>query len=119
MQNMSPADYAGNRVKMTAWIKSEGVEDWAGMWLRVDGESKSATAFDNMGDRPIKGTTEWTQYSIVLNVHPKATNIAYGVLVSDAGTVWIDDVQFELVGEKEPTTGSSSQFAPQNPSFEE
>ncbi|MCA9492491.1 MAG: hypothetical protein KC621_21305 [Myxococcales bacterium] len=37
MQQMQPADYTGNRLRMTAWVKTDDVADWAGMWLRVDG----------------------------------------------------------------------------------
>jgi hypothetical protein len=31
------------------WVKSEGVERWAGLWMRIDGDSKipKQLAFDN------------------------------------------------------------------------
>ncbi|MFK7931439.1 MAG: hypothetical protein AB8H79_24890 [Myxococcota bacterium] len=120
MQTMKPTGYAGNRVQMTAWIKSDGVKDWAGMWLRVDGPGKGHSAFDNMGDRRIVGDTEWTRYSIVLDVDPGATNIAYGVLLSDGGTVWMDDVEFDVVDESVPVTAETqTRYEPENPSFEE
>ena len=121
MQNIDPADYAGNRIRMTAWVKSEGVKDWAGLWLRVD-EGKTTHGFDNMHDRPIKGSTDWTQYAIVLDVHPDATNLAFGVLLADTGTVWIDDLEFEVVDEGVPTTGAKGakkSYAPTNASFED
>ena len=58
MQQFDAAQYAGQRVRLTAWVKSENVEDWAGLWVRVDSGTKSV-AFDNMQNWAIKGTTSW------------------------------------------------------------
>jgi hypothetical protein len=119
MQMFNAADYRGTRIRLSAYMKAENVENWAGMWMRVDGDRK-ATAFDNMQDRPIKGTQEWTQYSVVLDVDSKATAIAFGILLAGKGTVWIDDVTFEIVGDGVPTTGALGAKArgPRNLDFE-
>ena len=58
MQQSKPGKYLGKRVRMTGLVKSENVATWAGLWLRVDQSgSQQPLSFDNMGDRPIKGTT--------------------------------------------------------------
>lgn len=120
MQTMRATDYAGNRVQMTAWVKSDDVEGWAGLWMRVDGSGEGALAFDNMSERAIVGDTDWTRYSVVLDVAPDATQIAYGVLVSEEGTVWLDDVKFDVVSEKVPVTGQqTNRYEPENASFED
>jgi hypothetical protein len=62
-------------------------------------------AFDNMQDRPITGTKDWTRYEVVVDVAPEATDIAFGALLSGSGHLWIDDLAFEIVGPKVPTTG--------------
>jgi hypothetical protein len=62
-------------------------------------------AFDNMQNRPIKGTTDWKQYESILDVPEEAANIAFGVLLSGAGKAWLNDVKFEIVGSQVPTTG--------------
>jgi hypothetical protein len=51
-----------------------------------------------MQDRPIKGSHDWTQYSIVLDVGNNATAIAFGILMSGPGAVWIDDLALDPVG---------------------
>ena len=55
----------------SAFVKSDSVQDWAGLWMRVD-KGSDATAkvlsFDNMQDRPIKRTTGWRNYEGVLDV---------------------------------------------------
>jgi hypothetical protein len=105
MQESAPGSYAGKRVRMTAQVRSKAVRDWSALWLRVDGEpGKPPLAFDNMDDRPIKGDSEWRQYTIVLDVPTEATALAYGILLSGVGQVWLDDVNFEIVDQSVATT---------------
>src|SRR5262245_35752620 len=52
MQSFDATQYRDKRVRLSAYIKAENVEQWAGMWMRVDVGQK-AVAFDNMQDRPI------------------------------------------------------------------
>ena len=98
MQMFDATNYRGLRVRFSAFVKSENVENWAGIWMRVDGQSKP-TAFYNMQDRPIKGTTSWANYAVVLDVDPHATAIAFGILMEGKGAVWMNDVKFEAVNE--------------------
>ena len=98
MQMFDATEYRGKRLRLSAHVKSEQLEHWAGLWMRVDRDRKPV-AFDNMQERPIKGTQDWTQHAIVLDVDAKATAVAFGILLSGRGAVWIDDVTFDIVGE--------------------
>jgi hypothetical protein len=122
MQSFKEDAYLGKRLRLSAFVKANDVDGWAGLWMRVDGPNgRRSTAFDNMQDRPIKGTSDWTRYEIVLDVASEATNIAFGVLLHGAGQVWIDDVKFEIVDTNVPSTGTSSQErrkAPENLDFD-
>ncbi|MEM9409698.1 MAG: M56 family metallopeptidase [Planctomycetota bacterium] len=90
--------FRGSRVRMSGYLKSDlDPKAWAGLWMRVDTENETA-AFDNMSKRPVKGKTDWTQYSVVLDVPNEATNINFGFLISGVGVLWGDDLQFEIVG---------------------
>lgn len=105
MQNSLPPEFLGKKIRMTGYMKSENVEDWAGFWLRVDQPDKDAPkSFDNMQKRPIKGTTDWKKYEIVLYVSPQATNIAFGGLLHGTGQIWFDKIEFEVVDKSVPTT---------------
>ena len=106
MQDFSANKYAGKRIRFSANVKTEGVQSWAGLWMRVDKQSTSV-AFDNMQDRPIKGTTGWQNYAVVLNVPQDATGIFFGILLTGPGTVWLNTVKVEEVGSDIPTTGAS------------
>ena len=68
----------------------------------------------------ITGDTEWTRYEIVLDVPEVATLIAFGVLISGPGDVWIDDLAFDVVDTSVPTTGAQQQpsWEPANLDFE-
>ena len=85
MQSFNANKYLGKRVRFSGTVKSEGVEQWAGLWMRVDKGAQSV-AFDNMGNRPIKGTTGWQDYEVVLDVPKDATGVAFGILLDGSGT---------------------------------
>jgi hypothetical protein len=104
MQNFRADKYAGKRVRFSAFVKSDGVQSWAGLWMRVDNQ-KDSLAFDNMQDRAIKGTTGWQKYEVVLDVPQDATGIFFGVLLNGPGAVWLNSANFEVVGADVPTTG--------------
>lgn len=106
LQRFSAEVYRGKRLKMSAYIKTNNVQYWAGLWMRIDGPGPRMLSFDNMERRPIRGTVDWTLYSIVLDVPNDATLISFGVLLLDQGHIWVDDITFDAVRESEPTTGS-------------
>ncbi|MBI5564090.1 MAG: hypothetical protein HY870_04280 [Chloroflexi bacterium] len=110
MQMMLPDLYAGKRLHLSAYLKTEQVEGRAGLWMRVDGPQGSMTSIDNMVNRPIRGTTDWQKYDVVLDVPADSANIAFGVLLNSSGQVWIDDVQFEVVGTDVATTAVTEEM---------
>ena len=52
----------GKRIRLSGHARSKDVSDWAGLWMRVDGPKGEPLAFDNMQQRPIKGTGEFADY---------------------------------------------------------
>ncbi|MCG8698197.1 MAG: helix-turn-helix domain-containing protein [Bacteroidales bacterium] len=122
MQSCGADDYLGKRVKMSAYVKSEDVTEWAGMWMRVDSRlNKKALSFDNMKDRPIKGTTEWTKYEIILDVPEDSGVLCYGILIGGTGKIWFDNISFEVVDKinTKPTKEYVRKRKPSNLNFEE
>ena len=118
MQTIDAGEYRGKRVQLSAYVKAADVADWAGVWMRIDSGSTSI-AFDNMQERPIKGSHDWTQYRVVLDVGNNATAIAFGILLSGKGTVWIDDVALDAVGTEVPVTDMlGRKSGPRNLDFE-
>jgi hypothetical protein len=104
MEHFKADRFRGHRVRMSAQVKTESVEQWAGMWMRVDGPEGEMLAFDNMQGRPIKGTVDWNSYSIVLDLPAKSQLIAAGLLLTGPGKAWIADVKFEQVSQDVAST---------------
>jgi mannose-6-phosphate isomerase-like protein (cupin superfamily) len=96
---------------LSAYVKAEHVDDWAGLWMRIDGPD-GMISLDNMQNRPIRGTVDWQKVAIVLDVPQNSVGIAFGVLVQGVGRVWIDTVRFEVVGQNVPTTGIKEDTTP-------
>mgnify|MGYP006149153235 CR=1 FL=1 len=98
MQTCNATSYLGKKIKITASIKTEKVKKWAGLWLRIDGETTETTlGFNNMSDRPIEGTTDWTEYSILMNVPETSKTLNFGALLNGNGKIWLNDVKFEVI----------------------
>ncbi len=119
MQMSSPQKYLGQRVRMTGSMKSKNVKETAGLWFRVDQENpKKTLSFDNMSNRPIKGTSDWKKYEIVLDVPFNASKLAYGALLSGTGQIWFDNLNFEIVDSTIATTGRKENTEPVNLNFD-
>jgi hypothetical protein len=114
MQQIQAGQYLGKRVRLSAYVKAEGVEGWSGLWMRVD-KGRDMLEFDNMQDRPVKGTSDWRTYDVVLDVPQDATGIAFGILLEGPGRVWLSGTKFEVVGDATKTTGSSTEARPAAP----
>lgn len=105
MNGMEAKDYIGKRLRLTGYIKTNKIDGKAGMWMRIDSkEEGKMLGFDNMWDRPIEGTTDWTKYEIVLDVPKKSKFIAYGVLINQNGQAWLADFAFDVVSNDVPVT---------------
>ena len=87
-----PSQFVGSEIILRGWLKTENVSVWAGLWLRIDGES-GPIAFDNMYSRKISGTNEWKEYSIKLPFSDSAKKIAFGGLMSAKGKIWVDNLE--------------------------
>lgn len=115
MQVIRADRYRGKRIQLSGWIKTEALTNWVGMWMRIDNRKRKAVAFDNMQNRPIKGTVNWKQVHIVLDVPKQAAQIAFGVLLSGKGKVWLDDLSLKTVSLRVPVTAPTHKILPLRP----
>ena len=89
--------FAGRTLELRGFLRTEDVTDFAGLWMRED-DASGSVAFDNMQGRQLKGTTDWTEYSISLPLKPDGKRLSIGVLNSGAGKVWADDLRLLVDG---------------------
>lgn len=116
MQQISAEHYRGQRVRFQAKVKTRDVNDWAGLWMRVDVDGHSV-AFYNSRDKPISGTTDWQTRSVVLDVPADGAVLSFGVINSGAGQVWIDELSLEPVGKDVAVDAPARGKMPATPSL--
>lgn len=102
-------DMAGKTVRLSGWVRTEaepadgkggeapkGRGPGAGLLL-IAVRGSSILESELMKKRQIRGTTPWTRYSIELAIPARATGVEIGVMHQGTGTVWIDDLELEVV----------------------
>jgi hypothetical protein len=105
VQTIRADRFRGRRLRLSAFLRSEDVWEGAALWMSIDGID-GRLAFDGMKNRLVRGTTEWRQYHIVLDVAEESTAISFGLLLigGNRGKAWIDDLKLEAVSSDEPVT---------------
>ena len=91
----SAAPWRGHRVQVRAELRAGRVAGWGGLWLRIDGPRGEVLAFDNMQDRPLRGTTSFAWHRVVLDVAQEAERLSFGVMLHGPGAVFVRELQFE------------------------
>ena len=81
-----------------AYMKLQDVSDGPiGLLLRIDGSS-GTLEFDNMQQRNIMGSKDWTSYSVKLPYPEGANGIYFGAMLSGNGRLWVDDFEVLIDG---------------------
>jgi C-terminal processing protease CtpA/Prc len=97
VSKMLPVDFTGKEIELRGFLRTEDVSNYAGLWMRQDGDG-GMLALENMQGRQLKGTTDWTEYSIVLPLNSATKRLVFGVLASGTGRVWADDLRLLVDG---------------------
>ncbi len=106
-QAITASRYLTKRIRLSADLRTVDVTGWAGLWMRVDGQSfHEMLGFDNMEQRALTGTTDWQRHEIVLDIDPRAHTIIFGALLAGEGTLSVAAFAFEEVSLDVPTTGA-------------
>jgi hypothetical protein len=119
MQTISAEDYVGQRVRLSARMRTEKASGFQ-LWFRVDGQQGKMLRFYNMQDRPVTGTTDWKRYEIVLDVPPDSTSLNYGFFLQGGqGEGWSDSVALEQVDKTTPVSELMRLKKPTNLNFDQ
>jgi serine/threonine protein kinase len=95
MQRCPARHLAGRDVRLEIEIRTSDLSGWGGAWLRADDEN-TALLFDNMHDRPIRGSTGWTRYVLSARLPAGTVWLNYGVLLAGPGTLWAGRVHVSV-----------------------
>lgn len=89
------ARFAGKKVKLSAYIKTNGIEQWAGLSLTAPNGVNRQTAA-NTARLPISGDTGWHYYELELEVPENSLGLAYGLTLVGPGRVWFDRLELSF-----------------------
>jgi AraC family transcriptional regulator len=101
MQWFLAHEYRGCRVRLSAWIKSEGLTGSCRLWMEIDENTRLLIVATS---EPVTGAAEWTRREVVLEVDQEATLVLIAILLDGAGAAWVADIAIETVGKDVPTT---------------
>jgi hypothetical protein len=102
IQSIQAGQFAGKRVRLSAWVRTRDLMGGVQLWLRAD--ARSIMRLDNMADRALGESQEWRRIESVMDVPADAFALAFGVFVRGPGTVWLDHFSLEVVSSDVPTT---------------
>lgn len=114
-QCIEAAAYRGKRMRLSAYLRTQDVQKWSGIWVRVDDGERRAIAFDNMERRGLSGTTGWRRCEVVLDIPPEAAGICFGLMLVTEGKVWASDMEFVPVPRTVPVTDLMKESGPRAP----
>ena len=90
-QCINGEDVAG-RVRFTGYIKSSNVTgDGASLWIQALDNDGTSVAFQNMDGRRVRGTADWAEHAVEIDVERAARLICFGSFLGGPGTAWFDD----------------------------
>jgi hypothetical protein len=122
IQTISSSNYIGKRIKLSAYIKTEKVNDFAclilcsnqnldELWNDVVTNSEDKKTY-------LKGVHEYKKIECYLNVTDNFGNIVLGAMIKGEGKIWLDRFNLEII-ENIAESGNELSKAPQNMEFED
>ena len=100
--NNSPL--SGQRIRVTGWMKTSAVGNWAGASLRIIKANGGGGAWDLMHDRPLHGTMDWQQIQFIVDVPKEPCLITLAPTLYGTGEMWADGFQIDVAPPNTPTT---------------
>jgi hypothetical protein len=90
-----PAEFLrGQTVRLEGDLRTEAVSQWAGFWLRADGDEVPDLFFDNMQRQRVTGTTAWTRRAVEGKLPSGTVWVNFGVVLCGNGAVFADNLRF-------------------------
>ncbi|HEY3763311.1 MAG TPA: sigma-70 family RNA polymerase sigma factor [Verrucomicrobiae bacterium] len=99
----------GKRVRISGWLKTSDVRNWAGMQIYV----LSTNGVEDLADgltttAPLSGTTDWQQVEEVTDIPDEPCVIAVLPTLFGTGELWCDDFRIDIVPVNTPVTDERS-----------
>ena len=93
-QKCDATPYRGQRVRISVWIKTDGVNGSAYFFFVVNDQEGARLA---CGADGVGGSRYWRQYAAVVDVPEEAATLFYCMTLNGAGKAWFNDLQIDVV----------------------
>ncbi len=93
--------YLGRRVRVTMWMKMEGISGTAYTAVRVRDGDQQVISRNQPGGPWVAGNADWRAFTTEAEIPQNAKYIDFGMTLNGAGKVWVDQagVTCEVVGD--------------------
>lgn len=104
-QRVRADSWRGKRIRLTGWVKPDQARGGGALWLRLD-MANGDYVLDGMleltpsSSRPGSG---WVKCELVAEVPQDAIGVSFGLRMRGQGTIWADDLSFDVVSKSTPT----------------
>lgn len=120
-QRVLAGPYAGQRVRFSAWLRTENVAWMASIALgAVDKEGfylKLTNLENTRGEGPLRATTGWSHRALVLDVPAEAHSLYYAFAQRGTGEARFSGLEVQTVGAEVPLSQPAELNAPTNLDF--
>lgn len=85
------------KIGLTAFIKTKNVSKNVGLWCQLLDKDNKQIGFSSLETERIfiKGTSEWTKYTVSLQLDTDVKKLLLGGFLKGTGQVWYDDFKIE------------------------
>jgi len=121
IQTINASNYTGKRIKLSAFIKTENVKEFA--CLILCSQNNLADFWENTSvyeDKKtfLKGNHNFKKIECYLNVNYNFGNLVLGAMIKGEGKIWLDNFKIEIL-ENLPDSVQIYSKEPQNTEFED
>jgi hypothetical protein len=90
-------EYRGKRVRLAMVVKTEGVEQHAGPYVRMVDPGRTRPPEVRLEHR-LQDTTDWTPIELSVDVPADAVFLLFGIHLTGPGKIWMAQVDVKAVG---------------------
>ena len=108
--NIIGASPKGQKVRLEGYMKLDNVkEGMANLTLSIN-RNGSVLAYSDLKSENIRGTRDWSKYSISAKLPNRTSQIHVGGSLSGTGSVWFDDFNIYVDGKNISTIGKENRI---------
>jgi bifunctional nuclease len=98
-QGILADNYRGQRLRLSGDIKAEGVEQQAGLYVRVVDPNRTLTIEDRQ-EWTVRGTHDWKRGETSIAAPHDAVFVLFGLILFGKGQIWLANVELEVIKEQ-------------------